>query len=69
MKELLNKNEQFLQLSIQEEKHCNFLINQEKKTREPLKELYQLDMIDEKTYAKLCPVGSHFGILCGLAKV
>ena len=50
MKEMLNKNDQFLKLSIQEEKHYNFLINLEKKIREPLKELYQLDIIDEKTY-------------------
>ena len=69
MKEMLNKNDQFLKFPIQEEKHYNFLINLEKKIREPLKELYQLDIIDEKTYEKLCPVGSHFGILYGLAKV
>ena len=36
MKEMLNKNDQFLKLSIQEEKHYNFLINLEKKIREPL---------------------------------
>ena len=41
----------------------------EKKIREPLKELHQLDIIDKKTYEKLCPFGSHFGILYGLAKV
>ena len=69
MKEMLNKNDQFLKLPIQEEKHYNFLINLEKKIREPLKELYQLDIIDKKTYEKLCSVGSHFGILYGLAKV
>ena len=68
MKEMLNKNDQFLKLSIQEEKHYNFLINLEKKIREPLKELYQ-HITDKKTYDKLCPVGSHFGILYGLAKV
>ena len=45
------------------------MINLEKKIREPLKELYQLEIIDKKTYDKLCPVGSHFGILYGLAKV
>ena len=28
MKEMLNKNDQFLKLSIQEEKHYNFLIKQ-----------------------------------------
>ena len=61
MKEMLNKNDQFLKLSIEEEKH-KFLINQEKKIREPFKELYQLDIIDKKTYDKLCPVGSRFGI-------
>ena len=66
---MLNKNDQFLKLSIQEEKHYNFLINLEKNTHEPLKELYQLDIIDKKTYDKLCPVGSLFGILYGLAKV
>ena len=52
---------------MQEEKH--FFINMQKKILEPLKELYQLDIIDKKTYDKLCPVGSHFGILYGLAKV
>ena len=57
MKEMLNKNDQFLKRSIQEEK------------REPLNKLYQLDMIDKKTYDKLCPVDSHFDILYGLAKV
>ena len=56
MKEMLNKNDQFLKLSIQEEKHYNFLINLEKKIREPLKELCQLDIIDKKTYEKLCPL-------------
>ena len=69
MNKMLNKNKQFRKLSIQEEKHYNFFINLEKKIREPLKELYQLDIIDKKTYDKLCPVGSHFGILYGLAKV
>ena len=49
MKEMLNKNDQFLKLSIQEEKHYNFLINLEKKICEPLKELYQLNIIDKKT--------------------
>ena len=54
MNEMLNKNEQFLKLSIQEEKHYNFLINFEKKIREPLNGLYQLDIIVKKTYDKLC---------------
>ena len=40
----------------------------EKKIRESLKELHQLDIIDKKTYDKLCLVGSHFGVLYGLAK-
>ena len=69
MKEILSKNDQFLKLSIQEEKHYNFLINLEEKIRELLKELYQLDIIDKKTYDKLCPVGSRFSILHGLVKV
>ena len=69
MKEILNKNYQFLKLSIQEEKHYNFLIILEKKIREPHKALYQLDIIDKKTYDKLCPVGSQFNILHGLPKV
>ena len=68
MKKMLNKNKQFLKLSIQEDKHYNFLINLEKKIREPLKESYQLNIIDKKTYDKLCHVGSHFGILYVLAK-
>ena len=34
-----------------------------------LKELYEFDIIDKKTYDKLCPVVSHFGILHGLVKV
>ena len=68
MKEMLNKNKQFLKLSIQEDKHYNFLINLEKKIREPLKESYQLNIIDKKTYDQLCHVGSHFGILYVLAK-
>ena len=59
MKETLNKNDQFLKLSMEVEKHYNFL----------LKELYQFNIIDKKTYDKLRPVGSHFGILYGLAKV
>ena len=66
---MLNKNDQFLKPFIQEEKHYNFLINLEKKIREPPKELYQLDIIDKKTCDKLCTVGSHFGIFYGLAKV
>ena len=45
------------------------MINLEKKICEPFKELYRLDIIDKKTYDKLCPLGSHFGILYGLAKV
>ena len=69
MNEMLDKNKQFLKLSIQEQKHYNFLINFEKKIREPLKELNQLDIIDQKTYDKLFPVGSYFGMLYGLAKV
>ena len=55
---MLNKNEQFLKLSIQEEKHYSFFINLEKKKREPLKELHQLDIIDKKTYDKLCSLHS-----------
>ena len=66
---MLNKKDQFLEFSIQEEKHYNFFINLEKKICEPFKELYQLDIIDKKSYDKLCPVGSHLGILYGLAKV
>ena len=69
MNQMLKKNEQFLKLSIQEEKHYNFLIDLEKKISEPLKELYQLNIIDKKIYDKLCPVGSHFGILNGVVKV
>ena len=69
MNEMLNENEQFLKLSMQKEKYYNFLINLEKKICELLKELYQIDIIDKKTYDKLCPAGSHFGILYGLAKV
>ena len=61
MNEMLNKKEQFLKLSIQEEKHYNFLINLQKKIFEPLQELYQLDTMDKKTYDKLCPVGPDFG--------
>ena len=53
MKEMLNKNDQFLKLSIQEEKYYNFLINLEKKICELLKELYQLNITDKKTYDKL----------------
>ena len=45
------------------------MISLEKKICEPLKEFYQLDIIDKKTYDELCPVGSHFDILYGLAKV
>ena len=69
MNEILNKNEQFLKRSTQKEKHYNFLINLEKKIHEPVKKLCQLDIIDKKTYDKLCCVGSHFGILYALAKV
>ena len=53
MKEMVNKNDQFLKLSIQEEKYYNFLINLEKKICELLKELYQLNITDKKTYDKL----------------
>ena len=49
MEEMLNKNDQFLKHSIQEEKHYNFLINLDKKMRETLKELYKLGIIDKKT--------------------
>ena len=56
-------------MSIQEEKHYKFLINLGKKIHELLKELYQLDIADKKNYDKRCPVGSHFGILYGLAKI
>ena len=62
MKEILNKNDQFLKLSIHKEKYYNFFINLEKKTCEPLKVLYQLNIIDKKTYDKRCHVGSYFGI-------
>ena len=40
MNKMLNKSEQFLKLSMQEEKHYNFLINLKKKICGPLKELY-----------------------------
>ena len=62
MKEILNKNDQFLKLSIHKEKYYNFFINLEKKICEPLKVLYQLNIIDKKTYDKRCHVGSYFGI-------
>ena len=45
------------------------MINLEKKIHELLKELYQLDIADKKIYDKRSPVGSHFGILYGLAKM
>ena len=58
MNKMLSKNKQFLKLSIQEEKHSDFLTNLEKKIYETLQELYQLDTIDKKkTYDKLGPVG------------
>ena len=60
MNEMLDRNKQFLKLSIQEEKHYDFFINLEKNICEPLKELYQLGIIDKTTYDKLCYVGSHF---------
>ena len=66
---MLDKNKQFLKLSIQENKHYNFLANVQKKIRELLKELCQLNIIDKKKYNKLCPVCSYFGILYGLPKV
>ena len=37
MKEMLNKNDQFIKLWIQKEKHYTFFIILEKKIREPLK--------------------------------
>ena len=69
MNDMLDKNKQCLKLFIQEAKHYNFFINLKKIIREPLKELYQLNITDKKTYHNLCSVGSHFGILYGLAKV
>ena len=69
MNKMLSKNEQFLKRSTQKEKHYKFLINLEKKMREPLRKLCQLDIIDKKTYDKLCCVDSHFGILYAWAKV
>ena len=66
---MLNKNHQILKLSIKEEKHSNFLINLEKKIHEPLKELYQLDTTDKKTYDKRFLTGLQFSILYDLAKV
>ena len=45
------------------------MINLEKKIREPFKELYQIGIIEKKTYDKLCPVRSYFGVLFGLVKV
>ena len=62
MNEMLDIKDQLKNFPYKK-KNCNFLINQEKKIREPLKELYQLDIIDIKTYDKLCPVGSHFAFL------
>ena len=49
MNEMLDKIKQFLKLSIQEDKHYNFLISLEKKIREPLEESFQLNIIDKKT--------------------
>ena len=60
MNEMLDKNKQFLKLSIQEAKHYDYFINLEKNICEPLKELYQLGIIDKKTYDKLYYVGSYF---------
>ena len=37
MKEMLNKNDQFIKLWIKKEKHYTFFIILEKKIREPLK--------------------------------
>ena len=63
------KNKQFLKLSLQEKKHYDFFIIVGKKIREPLKELYQVDITGKKSYDKVCPVGSHFGILNDLDEV
>ena len=57
---ILYKNKQFLKLSIQELKHYNFLINLEKKIRQPLKELYEININTEKTYDKICPFDSKY---------
>ena len=66
---MLCKNKQFLKLSMKEKKRSKSFLYLEKGFHKHLKELYELDIIDEKTNDNLCSFSSHFGILYGLAKV
>ena len=69
VKTLLSDHTKFEKLKIDPNKELNFIINSELRVKEVLKEIKKKNQIDQEQYFKLCPSGSRFGILYGLAKI
>ena len=69
VKTLLSEHTKFEKLKIDSNKELNFIINSELRVKEVLKEIKKKNQIDQEQYFKLCPSGSRFGILYGLAKI
>ena len=69
MKAIISDRSKFEKLNIQEEKHLNFILNNEKRLREIIKSLYEKGCFTESEFLKICPTASKPGILYGQAKV
>lgn len=69
VKSLLTDPSKFQTLDIDNDKKLNFIINQEKRLRSVFTSLLEQGSINERTFNKLWPCGSRFGILYGSPKV
>ena len=69
IRSLLSDPTKFLECTIDPEKELNFIINSEKRVKDLLKEIKNKNQIEQEDYFKLCPSGSKFGTLYGLAKI
>ena len=69
MRNILSDASKFQKLSIDKNKVLNHIVSMEKRIIEVLKNLKDKELISEKKYKDLHPVGSRPGILYGLAKI
>ena len=65
---LLSDTSDFERLEISPDKYLKFVINSKDKYNNIIKGLHDKESLTNMLYKKICPVGSHPGILYGQAK-
>ena len=69
MKSLISDPSKFKKLDIQNDKHLNFILDQERKLKDILKLLDDKGCFTKSQYLKICPSASKPDVLYGQAKV